>query len=161
MATGHLSIVLQVNFSLRTVPGGCRCWAAESKRTCCKFILEPPLQATVYGHWVLTFCSISPHVDFVEMAIGQNRVPPLNIPIPTKIGSKMGVEFTYQPKSGSQNGFEPWPNELLGFGAFLVCLRASPREVKHHPALLMWVAGNESQAQRFRASRFFRRRNFF
>ena len=26
----------------------------------------------------------------------------------TKIGSKMGGEFTY-PKMGSQNGFEPWP----------------------------------------------------
>ena len=30
--------------------------------------------------------------------MGQNPVPPVNIPIPTKIGSKMGGEFTYQPK---------------------------------------------------------------
>ena len=34
------------------------------------------------------------------MAMGQNHVPPVNIPIPTKIGSKMGGEFTY-PKMGS------------------------------------------------------------
>ena len=31
------------------------------------------------------------------MAMGQNPVPPVNIPIPTKIGSKMGVY---------QNGFD-------------------------------------------------------
>ena len=30
--------------------------------------------------------------------MGQKPVPPLNIPIPTKIGSKTGGEFTYQPK---------------------------------------------------------------
>ena len=29
------------------------------------------------------------------MAMGQSPVPPENIPIPTKIGSKMGGEFTY------------------------------------------------------------------
>ena len=34
--------------------------------------------------------------------------PPVNIPIPTKIGSKMGGKFTY-PKMGSQNGCEPQP----------------------------------------------------
>ena len=33
-----------------------------------------------------------------QMAVGQNPVPPVNIPIPSKIGSKMGGEFTYQPK---------------------------------------------------------------
>ena len=32
------------------------------------------------------------------MAMGQNPIPPVNIPNPTKIGSKMGGEFTYQPK---------------------------------------------------------------
>ena len=30
--------------------------------------------------------------------MGQNSVPPVHVPIPTKIGSKMGGEFTYQPK---------------------------------------------------------------
>ena len=30
-----------------------------------------------------------------HLAMGQNPVPPVNIPIPTKIGSKMGGEFTY------------------------------------------------------------------
>ena len=40
------------------------------------------------------------------MAMGQKPgYPPVNIPIPTKIGSKMGGEFTY-PKMGSQNGFD-------------------------------------------------------
>ena len=38
--------------------------------------------------------------------MGQKPVPPMNIPIPTKVGPKMGGEFTY-PKMGSQNGFEP------------------------------------------------------
>ena len=39
---------------------------------------------------------------FKYMAMGQiqNPVPSVNIPIPTKIGSKMGGEFTY-PKMGS------------------------------------------------------------
>ena len=32
------------------------------------------------------------------MAMSQKPVPPVNIPIPAKIGSKMGGEFTYQPK---------------------------------------------------------------
>ena len=32
-------------------------------------------------------------------------VPPVNIPIPTKLGSKMGGEFTY-PKMGAQDGFD-------------------------------------------------------
>ena len=34
------------------------------------------------------------------MAMGQNPVPLVNIPIPTKIGSKMGGEFIY-PKMRS------------------------------------------------------------
>ena len=37
---------------------------------------------------------------FEDVTMGQNPVPPMNIPIPTKIGSKMGGEFTY-PKMGS------------------------------------------------------------
>ena len=34
-----------------------------------------------------------------HVAMGQNPVPPVNIPIPTKIKPKVGGEFTYQPKS--------------------------------------------------------------
>ena len=33
-------------------------------------------------------------------------VPPVNMPIPTKTGSKLGGEFTESPKMGSQNGFD-------------------------------------------------------
>ena len=33
-----------------------------------------------------------------NMAMGQNPVPPVNIRIPTKIGPKMGGEFTQSPK---------------------------------------------------------------
>ena len=40
------------------------------------------------------------------MAMGQNPEPPVNIPIPTKIGSKMGGEFTYQ---WDPIGFDPQP----------------------------------------------------
>ena len=32
------------------------------------------------------------------VAMGQKPVPLVNIPIPIEIGSKMGGEFTYQPK---------------------------------------------------------------
>ena len=42
------------------------------------------------------------------MHVGQNPVPVVNIPIPTRIGSKMDGEFTYQPK-WDPIGFEPWP----------------------------------------------------
>ena len=41
-----------------------------------------------------------------QVAMGQKPVPPVNIPIPTKIGSKMGGEFTENPKMESQNGFD-------------------------------------------------------
>ena len=34
----------------------------------------------------------------IAQAMGQNPVSPVNLPIPTKIGSKMGGEFTYPPK---------------------------------------------------------------
>ena len=49
----------------------------------------------------LRWREIHPHYAHgrdVGMAMGHNPVPPVNIPIPTKIGSKMGGEFTYQPK---------------------------------------------------------------
>ena len=39
-----------------------------------------------------------PRGPHVENGCGSNTRPPANIPIPTKIGSKMGGEFTYQPK---------------------------------------------------------------
>ena len=39
--------------------------------------------------------------------------PPVNIPIPTKIDSKMGGEFTC-PKMGSQNGFDNHSHIPLG-----------------------------------------------
>ena len=38
----------------------------------------------------------------------KKNVPPVNIPITTKIGSKLGGEFTY-PKMGSQNDVDPRP----------------------------------------------------
>ena len=40
------------------------------------------------------------------MAMGQHPVPPVNIPTPTKIGSEMGGEFTYQ-NGIPKNGFAP------------------------------------------------------
>ena len=40
-----------------------------------------------------------------DMARGQSPVPPVNIPTPTKIPTKMGGECTC-PKMGSQNGFD-------------------------------------------------------
>ena len=55
---------------------------------------------------ILKGCSTLPDLLFQRgMAMGQNPVPPVNIPIPTKIGSKMGGELT-DPKMGSQNGFD-------------------------------------------------------
>ena len=51
-----------------------------------------------------------------HMAMGHNPVPPVNIPIPTT-GSKMGGEFTYQPK-WNPIGFDPQHEPF----AFLVAL---------------------------------------
>ena len=48
------------------------------------------------------------------MAMAQNPVPPVNTPIPTKIGSKMDGEFTY-PKMEITIGFEAWPNVSPAF----------------------------------------------
>ena len=49
---------------------------------------------------ICRFYILRHHLGVCQMAMGQNpnRTPPVNIPIPTKIGSKMGGEFTYQPK---------------------------------------------------------------
>ena len=44
-----------------------------------------------------------------HMAMGPNPVPPANIPMPTKIGSKMVGEFTHQPK-WDPIGVDPQPN---------------------------------------------------
>ena len=44
-------------------------------------------------------CQAIPIVELRHLAMGQNPVPPSGyIPIPTRIGSKMGGEFTHQPK---------------------------------------------------------------
>ena len=71
--------------------------------------------------------------------MGQNPVPPVNIPIPTKIGSKMGREFTY-PKMGSQHGFgPPQPSEVF--------FRGKPIFFDHHAQHLTWVlARSRSQS---------------
>ena len=54
-----------------------------------------------------------------HMAMGQNPVPPVNIPIRIKIGPKMGGEFTY-PKMGSQNGFDQ--PQYVGKGVIPLCM---------------------------------------
>ena len=38
---------------------------------------------------------VGPQALQAQMAMGQKPIPPVNIPIPTEIGSKMGGEFTY------------------------------------------------------------------
>ena len=48
-------------------------------------------------------------------------VPPVNIPIPTKIGSKMGGEFTY-PKMGS-HWF--WPTAMI-----VLCLKKATQRLR-------------------------------
>ena len=44
-----------------------------------------------------------------HVAMGQNPVPSVNIPIRAKIGSKMGGEFTYQPKWDPKWFWQPLP----------------------------------------------------
>ena len=44
-----------------------------------------------------------------HMAMGQNPSTPVNIPIPTKIGSKMGGAPIPQK---TNSGFEPWPHSM-------------------------------------------------
>ena len=46
------------------------------------------------------------------MATAQNPVFAVNIPIPTRIGSKMGGEVTYQPK-WDPIGFDPQPYHFV------------------------------------------------
>ena len=49
-----------------------------------------------------------PYTSFsINVAMGQNPVPPVNIPIPTKICSKMGGEFTYPRKWDPKTVFGP------------------------------------------------------
>ena len=50
-------------------------------------VILRPTSFSRFGGWVC-----------FHLAMGQIPVPRANIPIPTKIGSKMGGEFTYQPK---------------------------------------------------------------
>ena len=52
--------------------------------------------------------NIIKQMEVFHMATGQKPVSPVNIPIPTKIGSKIGGEFTYQPK-WDPIGFDPQP----------------------------------------------------
>ena len=59
-----------------------------------QFILNPPWSCMVF--WLLR----SPHGFTNPYSQGFKFRTPVNIPIPTKIGSKMGDEFTY-PKLGS------------------------------------------------------------
>ena len=47
-------------------------------------------------------------------AMGQKPVPPLNIPILTKIGSKLGGEFTYQPKWDPKTVVTTTATQILG-----------------------------------------------
>ena len=58
--------------------------------------------------WVLSLVDLKRN-SFVtgDMAMGQNPVPPVNIPIPTKTGPKMGGAPS--PK-WDPIGFEPWPH---------------------------------------------------
>ena len=59
------------------------------------------------------------------MAIGQNHVPPVNIPIPTKIGSKMsGAPI---PK-WDPIGFDPQATHPQGAGR--LCKRMHPAECR-------------------------------
>ena len=60
---------------------------AERHAKDCTFSRTLPLRSS--------FCSMDPPALHCHVAMGQNPVPPVNIPIPTKKGSKMGGEFTY------------------------------------------------------------------
>ena len=49
--------------------------------------------------------------NFQDVAMGQNPSPPVNIPIPTKIGSKMGGAPT---RKWDPSGFDPQPCHFSG-----------------------------------------------
>ena len=60
-----------------------------------------------------------------HVAMGQNPVTPVNIPIPTKIGSKMG-ELTYQPKK-DPIGFDNHSHASRWEGTSSLCSSLSSR----------------------------------
>ena len=66
--------------------------------------------------WICFFClNHGPFwflIETTHLAMDKNPVIPVNIPIPTKIGSEMGGEFTYQPK-WDPIGFDNHSNFLL------------------------------------------------
>ena len=68
-------------------------------------------------------------------------VPPVNIPIPTKIGSKLGGEFTYQPKwdpIGFTNPMWTLPRRNMAMG------QNPNRTPSEHPpkSVLNWVVNS-------------------
>ena len=70
------------------------------------------------------------------MAMGQNSVPPVNTPIPTKIGSKMGGAPT--PK-WDPVGFDPQPHHLER--NLLLSLFAVPRPSRRPPFSRKVISG--------------------
>ena len=72
-----------------------------------------------------------------DMAMGRKPVPPVNIPIPTKLGSKMGGEFTYPPKWDPKTvlittAIWPWG---ISYGPILGWMNI------HLPPILMFTRG--------------------
>ena len=70
------------------------------KRFCCSKIKAACPKTTHYTHEKCPW-----HIR-AHLAMGQHPVPPVNIPIPTKIGSTMGGEFTYPQNGINHNGFD-------------------------------------------------------
>ena len=89
----------------------CHCWHSESQSRLSRSLQTTsspwhvPLRSRPAASWPWAPLKSAPlqqedgvKIDCSHLAMGQKPVPPVNIPLPTNIGSTMGGEFTYQPK---------------------------------------------------------------
>ena len=78
------------NLLPRSVQSDHDCWALNRKSG-----MRTPSNPKSWATWRM--CSTAASLYCTQMAMGQKPIPSVNIPIPTRIPTKMG-EFTYQPK---------------------------------------------------------------
>ena len=92
----HIMYV-HMHMHMHSMHPGIRCFHSLISRIVVYMLLHVSREPHVGHMCLLTIEGTTGH--------GSKSRTPVNIPIPTKIGSKMGGDFTY-PKLGSQSGFD-------------------------------------------------------